>query len=59
MQPEQINNNTAMCLADNVARVVYAETCAKSLRVVEALCSMIFNQSKQKCKTLQLFWILL
>ncbi len=47
MQPEQINNNTAMCLADNVARVVYAETCAKSLRVVEALCSMIFNQSKQ------------
>jgi hypothetical protein len=35
--------NESMALAYAVARVVYAETLAKSLRVVEALTSMISN----------------
>ena len=35
--------NETICLAYNVARIVYAETLAVSLRVVEALTSMIFN----------------
>ncbi|MCR4918078.1 MAG: cell wall hydrolase [Alphaproteobacteria bacterium] len=48
MQSEQIRKaDDTMALACNVARVVYAETSAKSLRVVEALTSMISNQSKR------------
>lgn len=44
MQLELITNkNYAPALAYKVARVVYAETLAKSLRVVEALTSMIKN----------------
>ena len=38
--------NETICLAYNVARVVYAETMATSLRVVEALTSMISNATK-------------
>ena len=36
-----------MLLAYDIARVVYAETNAKSLRVVEALTSMISNRAKK------------
>ena len=50
MQPENVNAN--FVLADKIARVVYAETFAKSLRVVEALTSMIFNQSKQNVESI-------
>jgi len=35
-----------ICLATKIARIVYAETLAKSLRVVEALTSMIANATK-------------
>ncbi len=35
-----------ICLAYDVARIVYAETLATSLRVVEALTSMISNATK-------------
>lgn len=38
-------NDETMTLAYAVARIVYAETLAKSLRVVEALTSMIANAS--------------
>lgn len=38
--------NETICLAYDVARVVYAETLATSLRVVEALTSMISNATK-------------
>ncbi len=38
--------NETICLAYNVARIVYAETMAVSLRVVEALTSMISNATK-------------
>lgn len=38
--------NESMALAYAIARVVYAETLAKSLRVVEALTSMISNFSR-------------
>lgn len=40
-------NGDTMGLADVVARVVYAETGARSLRVVEALTSMISNCAKK------------
>ena len=40
------NDNTTS-LADSVARVVFAETGARSLRVVEALTSMISNCAKK------------
>lgn len=36
-----------MSLAYRIARVVYAETCANSLRVVEALTSMIENCARK------------
>ncbi len=35
-----------ICLANDIARIVYAETLATSLRVVEALTSMISNAAK-------------
>ena len=41
----EMQNNTT-CLAYIVARIVYAETRATSLRVVEALTSMIANATK-------------
>ncbi len=37
------NDDTTMTMAYRVARIVYAETLAKSLRVVEAMTSMIAN----------------
>ena len=40
-------------LAYMVARVVYAETLAKSLRVVEALTSMIFNAAAHDIKNVR------
>lgn len=47
MQFELIEiQNESMTLAYAIARVVYAETLAKSLRVVEALTSMISNIAK-------------
>ena len=39
--------NESIALAYAIARVVYAETLAKSLRVVEALTSMISNVAKR------------
>ncbi len=42
-----------MTLAYMVARVVYAETLAKSLRVVEALTSMIFNAAEHDIKNIR------
>ena len=46
MQFQLITNpDTSKSLAYKIARVVYAETGAKSLRVVEALTSMIKNFS--------------
>ena len=38
--------NETICLAYDVARIVYAETLATSLRVVEALTSMISNATR-------------
>jgi len=40
-------------LAYMVARIVYAETLAKSLRVVEALTSMIFNAAMHDIKNIR------
>ena len=40
-------HSETMSLAYNIARVVYAETNAQSLRVVEALTSMISNRAKK------------
>ena len=40
------NTDSEMSTAYRIARVVYAETLAASLRVVEALTSMIYNVAK-------------
>jgi len=40
-------HSETMSLAYDIARVVYAETNARSLRVVEALTSMISNRAKK------------
>ena len=48
MQLEIIEaNNETMTLAYAIARIVYAETLAKSLRVVEAITSMIANRANK------------
>lgn len=49
MQLEIIKaNDETMTLAYAIARIVYAETLAKSLRVVEAMTSMIANAAREK-----------
>ena len=54
MQMEIIEaHNETMTLAYMVARIVYAETLAKSLRVVEALTSMIFNAAANDVKNIR------
>ncbi len=54
MQMEIIEaHNETMTLAYMVARIVYAETLAKSLRVVEALTSMIFNAAAHDVKNIR------
>ncbi|MBP5485382.1 MAG: hypothetical protein J6Y07_01605 [Alphaproteobacteria bacterium] len=55
MQMEIIEaNDEIMTLSYAVARVVYAETLAKSLQVVEALTSMIFNAALHDIKNVRL-----
>ena len=54
MQMELIEvQSETMSLAYMVARVVYAETLAKSLRIVEALTSMIFNAATHDIKNIR------
>ncbi|MBO4683662.1 MAG: cell wall hydrolase [Alphaproteobacteria bacterium] len=54
MQLEFINaSNAGTSLAHAVAAVVYAETGAKSLRVVEAMCSMIYNAAEHKTENVK------
>ena len=54
MQMEIIEaHNEMMTLAYAVARIVYAETLAKSLHVVEALTSMIFNAAEHNIKNIK------
>ncbi len=49
MQLELVNVSTEITsLAHSVANVVYSETAAKSLRIVEAMCSMIYNAAGHK-----------
>lgn len=56
MQLELIEvRDDTMSLAYAVARVVYAETVAQSLRVVEALTSMIFNATHGDKKSIYEF----
>lgn len=56
MQLELIEvHDDTMSLAYSVARIVYAETLAKSLRVVEALTSMIFNATNGNRKNIHEF----
>jgi len=45
--------NESMALAYAIARVVYAETLAKSLRVVEAMTSMIANVAKNEARSIK------
>ena len=45
--------NEFTSLANVVADTVYAETGAKSLRVVEAMCSMIYNAADQKAENIK------
>ncbi|MBQ0013563.1 MAG: hypothetical protein KBS86_03280 [Proteobacteria bacterium] len=52
----QLINNpdiTKMCVY-KIARIIYAETYAKSLRVVEALASMIYNNLQTTQRTLDM-----
>lgn len=54
MQMEIIEaHDETTTLAYTVARIVYAETLAKSLRVVEALTSMIFNAANHDIKNIK------
>ena len=54
MQMEIIEaHDETITLAYAVARIVYAETLAKSLRVVEALTSMIFNAAACDAKNIR------
>ena len=54
MQMEIIEaHDEIITLAYAVARIVYAETLAKSLRVVEALTSMIFNAAACDAKNIR------
>ena len=54
MQLELVNAaNEFTSLANVVADTVYAETGAKSLRVVEAMCSMIYNAADQKAENIK------
>ena len=54
MQMEIIEaHDETTTLAYAVARIVYAETLAKSLRVVEALTSMIFNAANHDIKNIK------
>lgn len=54
MQMEIIEaHDETTTLAYAVARIVYAETIAKSLRVVEALTSMIFNAANHDIKNIK------
>ena len=54
MQMEIIEaHDETITLAYAVARIVYAETLAKSLRVVEALTSMIFNAAAHDVKNIK------
>ena len=54
MQMEFINASSAgATLAHVVAHLVYMETNAKSLRVVEALCSMIYNAAGKNCENIR------
>ena len=54
MQMEIIEaHDETIALAYAVARIVYAETLAKSLRVVEALTSMIYNAAAHDIKNIR------
>lgn len=54
MQLEIISMSCAnMALAESVARVVFAETDGRSLRVVEALTSMISNRAKKNNQSIR------
>ena len=54
MQMEIIEaHDETTTLAYAVARIVYSETLAKSLRVVEALTSMIFNAANHDIKNIK------
>lgn len=54
MQTEWLQmTSETMSLTDVVARVIYAETKAVSLRLVEALASMIYNAANHQCENIK------